>query len=171
MKKVLYIFSHLEDVDVDWMANKGRAERVAAGQTLIQEGDILDSIFLLLEGSLQVSARGAGALSTLEWGEIIGEMSLVDGRAASASVEAIETSQVLRISRAELERHVQTNAGFSARFYRGISVTLSERLRMTNARLSAGPEPDEELSEGLLDSVHLAGARFDRLLKRVAGHG
>ena len=31
------------------------------------------------------------------------------------------------------------------------------------------PDAADELTDDLLDNVHLAGARFDRMLKRLAG--
>jgi CRP/FNR family transcriptional regulator, cyclic AMP receptor protein len=171
VKKVLYMFSHLDDSDVDWMAAQGRVERVALGRAVIEEGTELDSVFFLLQGSLTVSTRGAGEVSVLEWGEILGEMSLVDGRPASATVSASEESQVLRLRRAKLEEQLQRNAGFAARFHRGIAVTLSERLRSTLTKLDPRSRADDsdELSTGLLENIHLAGARFDRLLKTSLG--
>lgn len=165
------MFSHLDDADVDWIAAQGRVERVARGKAVIDEGAELDSVFFLLQGSLTVSTRGAGTLSVLEWGEILGEMSLVDGRPASATVSASEESQVLRLVRTKLEQQLKQNAGFAARFHRGIAVTLSERLRSTLAKLDPRSRPDDsdELSMGLLENIHLAGARFDRLLKTSLG--
>ena len=48
------------------------------------------------------------------------------------------------------------------------------RLRQTTTRMGYGAATDDkhakdELNEDLLDNVHLAGARFDRMLKRLAG--
>jgi CRP/FNR family transcriptional regulator, cyclic AMP receptor protein len=171
VKKVLYMFAHLEDTDVDWIAANGKSERVARGRAVIEEGSELDSVFFLLQGSLTVSTRGAGAVSTLEWGEILGEMSLVDGRPASATVSASQDSQVLRLGRTKLEEHLQRNTGFAARFHRGIAVTLSERLRSQLTKLDPRAQggAGDELSFGLLENVHLAGARFDRLLKTSLG--
>jgi hypothetical protein len=47
-------------------------------------------------------------------------------------------------------------------------------VRNTTQRLGYGSGPEDrnardELNEDLLDNVHLAGARFDRMLKRLAG--
>jgi len=69
------------------------------------------------------------------------------------------------------------DASFAARFYRAVAVFLADRLRNTVARLGygAGQDLDEnaeyagELDFGVLDNVHLAGARFDRMLKRLVG--
>jgi hypothetical protein len=51
---------------------------------------------------------------------------------------------------------------------------MADRLRQTTTRMGYGAATDDkhakdELNEDLLDNVHLAGARFDRMLKRLAG--
>jgi hypothetical protein len=35
--------------------------------------------------------------------------------------------------------------------------------------MAPDPNAKDELNENLLDTVHMAGARFDRMLKRLAG--
>ena len=52
---------------------------------------------------------------------------------------------------------------------------MADRLRQTTTRMGYGAATDDkhskdELNEDLLDNVHLAGARFDRMLKRLAGY-
>ena len=44
-------------------------------------------------------------------------------------------------------------------------------MRNATQRIGHGSPGDsrDELNEELLDNVHLAGARFDRMLKRLAG--
>jgi len=53
-------------------------------------------------------------------------------------------------------------------------VFLADRMRHTTQRLGYGNTKEDvqardELNEDLLDNVHLAGARFDRMLRRLAG--
>ena len=67
-----------------------------------------------------------------------------------------------------------TDLGFSSRFYRALCVFLADRLRQTANRLGYGSAQEDvdardELNDDLLDNVHLAGARFDRMLRRLAG--
>ena len=47
---------------------------------------------------------------------------------------------------------------------------LSVRLRATMARYGQGEAArDEELNMALLDTIHIAGARFDRMIKQLLG--
>jgi len=66
------------------------------------------------------------------------------------------------------------DTAFAARFYRALCVFLADRMRHTTLRMGYGSgaldkHAADELNEDLLDTVHLAGARFDRMLKRLAG--
>lgn len=177
MRKVLYILGQLADEDVEWLATTGRRRTVEAGETLIRQGRAIDAMFILLDGRMAVTVDGVGEVARIASGEIIGEMSLVDQHPPSASVTALVPSLVLAVARGDLERHLAADVAFSARFHRAIATFLSDRLRRTVRRLGYGEagsldderELDGELDEAVLDNVHLAGARFERMLKRLAG--
>jgi len=101
-------------------------------------------------------------------------MSLVDPAPTSVSVQAVNEATLLRIPDAALREKLASDLGFAARFYRALCVFLADRMRHTTARLGYGNAPEDphakdELNEDLLDNVHLAGARFERMLKRLAG--
>ena len=69
---------------------------------------------------------------------------------------------------------LSSDPAFAARFYRALCVFLASRLRSTTRRMGYGNDAEDadakdELTDDLLDNVHLAGARFDRMLKRLAG--
>jgi CRP-like cAMP-binding protein len=161
MKKVLYLFTPLSEHDIDWMASNGSVVSVPAGSELTTEGAASAWVFVLLEGTVSVRTRAQGQVAELTWGEVIGEMSLVDGRPASATVVAVGPLKLLRFPRERLEAHLARDFGFAARFFQAISMTLSERLRATMQQ-SAGEVG--ELSQRLLDGLSLSGSRFTRLL-------
>ena len=95
MKRVLYILGQLTDEDASWLAGIGRLRRLAPGEELIREGSKAVSIFILIEGHLAVTLANVGELAQLGMGEIVGELSLVDSRPASATVTARVGSTVL----------------------------------------------------------------------------
>ena len=104
-------------------------------------------------------------------------MSFIDARPPSATVTTLQNSALFALDRAQLNVKLEQDALFAARFYRAVAVFLSDRLRNTVSRLGYGtaPELDEsvisqdELDLSVLDNIHLAGARFDRMLKRLIG--
>jgi CRP-like cAMP-binding protein len=76
---------------------------VEAGQNLFSQNDASDGLYVLLSGKLQVyifsgfSGRPAKVLAELSPGQYVGEMGLLDGQNRSASVKALEASQVMFI--------------------------------------------------------------------------
>ena len=56
----------------------------------------------------------------------------------------------------------------------GLAVFLADRLRQMNAQLTGGKaastslEDEEEIDETILDGVHLAGIRFEMILRQMA---
>lgn len=179
MRKVLYILGQLSDDDLEWMLTAGARERVVAGAGLIREGQAVDALYIVLEGELAVTTRASQGreVARLGAGEVIGEISFVDSRPPSATVTAVREGLVYRLDRARLSARLAEDAAFAGRFYRALAVFLANRLRRTTGLLgySGGQPLDEdteaeaELDLTVLDNVHLAGARFDRLLKRLAG--
>lgn len=175
MRKVLYILGQLDDGDVAWMAEVGRKRRLDAGVTLIREGETIENIYLVLDGHLRVEVAKLGQVAQLGVGEIVGEISFVDSAPPSATVVTDSVAEVLEISRAHLAQRLDDNDGFGHRFYKAMALFLADRLRNTVQRLGYGDtgELDEdevmadELDDTLLDSVSLAGDRFDQLLKSL----
>jgi bacteriocin-type transport-associated protein len=179
MRKVLYILGQLSDEDIEWLIHNGVPDRVANTAVLIREGQANDELYIVLEGSLSISTKAnqGKEIARLGVGEIIGEISFVDSRPPSATVIAVQDSLVFRISRTKLSERLERDSAFAARFYRALAVFLANRLRNTTSRLgyAVGQSLDEEaeydgeLDLNVLDNVHLAGARFDRMLKRLTG--
>lgn len=173
MKNILFIFGQLTDEDVDWLTKVGAPSPVPSGTVLIREGEPVANIYILLDGELAVT-RGSQLqeIARLESGEMIGEVSFVDASPPSASVTATTDSFVLEISREMLARRIETDTGFSSRFYRALAMMLSDRLRSAmdsrygaiQADYDGALEPDE-LDPNAIESLTRAGERFDRMLR------
>ena len=171
MKNILFILGQLTDRDVEWLASRGTPRRVPTGTQLFQEGQPLESVFLVLEGRFSVHAAGASRLGVTGVGEMLGEMSFIDAAAPSADVTAQEECLVLAIPRKDLQAHLDSDDGFAARFYRAIAMMLSDRLRGMDTGARGLPrkqgvlEPDE-LDPNVLDSASRADERFDWMMQR-----
>ncbi|HEY9899299.1 MAG TPA: cyclic nucleotide-binding domain-containing protein [Pantanalinema sp.] len=177
MRKVLFILGELNEQDLDWLATSGSPRAIAPGQSIIRQGRVIDSMFIVLRGAFCVAIEGQEdkPLAVLGAGEIVGEMSLVDHGAPSATVRALADSHVLELPRAELELKLKQDVGFAARFHRALAVFLSDRLRSTFQALGDGASisldehvlEDREVDPAVLDKVALAGLRFDTMLRRL----
>ena len=174
MRKVLYILGQLSDADMEWIGSVAVKRYLAPGEVLIKQGEPVDAVYIVLEGTLSVRGQADSEIAQLGSGEIVGEMSFVDARPPLATVVALEVSLVLAIPRTRLNAKLEEDTTFAAHFYRALASFLSYRLRDTTSMLGYGaqrqvsPVSDAELDDSLLDTVHLAGSRFERLLKSVA---
>ena len=176
MRKVLYILGQLTDRDVEWLANAGLRRHLKPGEVMIEEGKPIDFISILLDGRLGVEVKGLGRVAQLGVGEIVGEMSFVDTAPPSATVIALEDSLALAIDKRELTLHLEADPAFGLRFYRALGIFLADRLRGTVRRLGYGETSfesetimEDELDENVLDTVSLAGERFDRMIRTLTG--
>lgn len=173
MKRVLYILGQLHDLDVDWLATSGKRQRLDEGIVLIREGEPIDSLYILLAGSMSVHVDGVGLVAEMGSGEILGELSLVESAPPSATVTALTDCAVLAVPHAALKDRLETDDAFGHRLYKALAMLLADRLRDRVKRVHYRSKGDlasedvlaDELDEGLLDSVSLAGERFDRLLR------
>jgi CRP-like cAMP-binding protein len=174
MRKVLLFFGILDDSDVEWMMTTGAPVEVAPASVVIHEGKAINSIFLVIDGSFQVTV-GEKEVAKLKPGEIVGEMSFVDSRPTSATVKALERSLVLSIPRQKLSERLGEEVAFAARFYRAMAVFLADRLRSSVAQLGygkSGPTEQEiderdELDPAVLENLTVASSRFDQMQRRV----
>ena len=175
MRKVLYILGVLQDSDMQWLIDSGQTRNLPIGTEIIREGVPVDSLFIVLEGDLRVS-KGDVEIATLSTGEVVGEMSLLDSRPPSATVTTTTNATVFAVPRETLRSKLDRDTVFAARFYRALCVFLANRLGRTNMQIGARdgrvPEPEEqegEMSIDVLDTIAMAGARFDWFRKRLMG--
>jgi len=174
MRKVLYIFGFLTDTDIAWIAHTGVRRRIESGEVLIREGSPVESMVVVLQGELAVTAEGAGEIARLGVGEIVGEMSFVDSAPPSATVTATRDTLALFLDKETMSRKLDSDIAFGCRFYRALAIFLADRLRATVHRIGYGgkdlhtqPVAKDELDAGILDTVSIAGDRFDRMLKML----
>ena len=183
MRKALVLFGVLDDLDIEWLASVGRPVRTPPGTQITTEGEPVDDMLVVMDGvySISLARLGGAEIDRAMPGEILGEMSFVDSRPASATVTASTPSVVLAIPRDEIQFRLDDDPPFAARFYRALAMVLSERLRsraglrrvagggQAPVTTNAAPQDDEDdISPEILENLHLAGARFDRLLRRFS---
>ena len=173
MRRVLYVLGQLSDDNIEWMIAHGERRQVTPGTVLIEEGKPTGILLIVLDGTLGVYV-GNKLIATRGSGEILGEMSFVEDRAATATIKAEENTVLYIIPQDRMAQQLETDRDFAARFYRGVAISLSYRLR--ESMEGTGPaqieslddiEDDELLDDGVLDNAYLAGMRFERIVQRM----
>ncbi|MEY3298821.1 MAG: hypothetical protein RLZZ597_2081 [Cyanobacteriota bacterium] len=175
MKRIVFILGVLDDEDVDWLISTGQRRELKPGEVLIYEGQSCEHLYLILDGCLEVSvqANSKQLIAQLSSGEVVGEMSFVDGLPPSATVTALDHTVVLGISWEQLRPKLHQDSWFAARFYRALAILLSSRLRSTVKHLqgehwrpiSLGNETG--IMDEMGDLLSVGGIRFDWMLKRL----
>ena len=89
------------------LAESSQERHYAPGQPVVCEGDPAEHLYLLLEGSCEVSRSkedSQESLAVLGPGQTFGEMGLLYQRPRSATVTCLEPTKVLEIPREALDR-------------------------------------------------------------------
>ncbi|MGB3614812.1 MAG: cyclic nucleotide-binding domain-containing protein [Elainellaceae cyanobacterium] len=172
MQKVLFFLRELDQADIDWLIQVGERRDVALGTVLIWESKPVETLYIMLQGTVVVSiaAMGNKEIARLRSGDIIGEMSFVEARSPSATVKTFERSTVLAIPREALTQKLHQDVGFAARFYRALAILLSSRLRGTVKQLgypNISQAPSQGETGAPSDDLSLAERRFDQMLARL----
>lgn len=171
MKRALFFLGQLNNRDVEWLINNGQKIELRGGEKLIQKGNFIDSLYIVLSGQLSVCAENGDKedIATLGSGEVVGEMSFLETRPPSVSVIAKKTSVVYKISRNVIELRLSSNPDFKASFYYALALFLSNRLRKTTDQLGYGiPEEEDLIDTKILDGVAQAGSHFGQILHRFS---
>lgn len=135
-----------------------RRERYQKGDVLFQEGEEPVALFLLADGTVEITKRIGGgnttSLAALSAGSIVGEMSLLtrEKRSASALVTTA-TATVLRVSWKDFEELLVQNPAVAYKLMYALARVLAVRLRNINMRLAEMAErnqnhaPHEQIEE------------------------
>jgi len=89
------------------LARLGETRNWEPGATVVAEGDVADSMYLIHEGELRVFVAGDGGrvveVNTLRAGELFGEL-MLSGELRAATVQVTTRARLTRVTRAEAER-------------------------------------------------------------------
>lgn len=104
-----------------------------AGTLILEEGKLNDSLYLLLEGKVDVLVQGERVACLQTPGDLLGEMSVITARPASATILALESISYFAVSAAQLDERVRKAPGeFGFHLYRTYALMLSEKMVLTN---------------------------------------
>lgn len=93
------LFAELPQAELKWLCDIAREVTYPAEETLFEEGDEGDSLYLLVRGEVSIIKADTEVLSFDEKGYCIGEIALIDNQPRSATVETVVPTQFLQITR------------------------------------------------------------------------
>ncbi len=131
------LFALLTTAQAESVADAVAKRRFKRGETVVEQGDKSNTLFILLTGRARVitaDKRGREViLSTLHPGDYLGEMSLIDNQPHSASVRAEVQTDMLALGRAEFARCLPENSSMAYAIMKG----LVQRLRQADRKIES----------------------------------
>jgi CRP/FNR family transcriptional regulator len=129
-------FSTLERSDLERIAEVAVPRDFEPGQAVFREGDASDTCYVVREGHVRaIRTHGDGrtiTLATFGPGDIFGELAMFEDERRSATVEAIEPTNVVGVLGPDMRRLMGEHPAIAAR----LVIALGRRLREMNERLS-----------------------------------
>jgi CRP-like cAMP-binding protein len=130
------LFSGLVAADLNRLGRILVPRQYESGELIIKEGDEAVGFFILSSGKVRVVKDLGGGkeqvLATLTPGEFFGETALLDGYPRTATVQAVDKTECLALTRWDFMSELKGSPTMAVEIVR----VLARRLRQTDANLS-----------------------------------
>lgn len=131
------LFSTLTQAQAEFVADAVVKRRFRRGECIVEQGEKSNFLAMMLTGRARVvtsDARGREViLATMNPGDYVGEMSLIDNQPHSATVRAEVQTDVLMLARPEFARCLSENTAMAYAVMRG----LVQRLRQADLKIES----------------------------------
>jgi CRP-like cAMP-binding protein len=131
------IFSALSAHQMAQLADAVTKRRVKRGELIVEQGKKSHALFIILSGRARVVMTDRSGreviLAVLQVGDYVGEISLIDGKSHSASVQAAVQTDLLVLEQAEFNQCLAENHATANSVIKG----LASRLRKADEKISA----------------------------------
>ena len=131
------LFAMLTPAQAELLADAVAKHRFKRGQVIVEQGKKSDALYIILSGRARVLMTDRKSreviLATLQPGDYIGEMSMIDNQPHSATVEAEIQTDVLVLGRKDFTRCLPENATMAYAVMQG----LVRRLRHADQKIGS----------------------------------
>lgn len=131
------LFASLSSAERRTLARAVAIRSYPKNSVILNEGERSDSIYVIDSGKVKVLMRDEEGkeviLSILKEGDYFGELALIDELPRSASVVAMESSEMTVLSKADFLQCVANNPGIAMTVMRG----LAQRLREADIKIES----------------------------------
>ena len=131
------LFAELDETELSRIASVAVPRSFPEGVRVFHEGDKSDACYVVKSGTFRVTREHpdgrAITLATLETGDIVGELAMLDGEVRSASVETLGgEGELLALPATDMLSLLERNPDITVK----IAAALTRRLRAANERIS-----------------------------------
>ena len=144
-----------------------------AGQTIMKEGEMGDTLVVLLEGQIEVRVRER-VVGSFEPIEIFGEMAVIDSQPRSATLIAQKNCRLARIDQTRFKMLIQKKPDFAIDIMRSLvermrwmdSVAVKQAAEDKTSSDTSLPEALKKELDGLKISLEGLAGQIGQILKK-----
>ena len=133
--RAIQLFAGFDDAEIDAFVDAADRRSVPEDHVFFGMGTLNSLLFIVVAGSVKIDRLGSAEdipLATLGAGQTFGEMSFMDGSRTTATVTAVEPTNVLEITRETVDRLIDEKPNMAAKLWRNFALDLKHRLTKTN---------------------------------------
>ena len=131
---------YLSSNDWNLITAKSVRRTFKLGESIIQQGHLSESIFIIRRGAASVELAGTNSraiVASLEADDICGEIAFLEkGRATAEVIAKDEEVEVDEIKAQELRELFEAFPRLASRFYQSLALILAQRVRDTSRELA-----------------------------------
>ncbi len=146
------LLSALEPEQIRRLGEENADRVYAAGEQVIRQGDAGDSMFVIMQGRVEVTARDGGSapakLAVLQPGDYFGEMSLMTGSPRVATVTTLEETRLLEIGKGSFRGVLAARPALVESLGAALRARLAERMKAI-----AGVERDAPEAQDIFQRI------------------
>jgi CRP-like cAMP-binding protein len=146
------IFAPLSDEETERLAESSKVRVYAPGEAIVRMGQEGTSMFVIMRGSVEVNIAHAGAtkvINKLGENDFFGEMSLLTGEPRTATVIAVEETEVLKISKDSIKPIFEANPELVS----SVGEMIEERRELLHSLAEKAIQTEETKEKGVMKSI------------------
>jgi len=136
-------FKNIDDESLEKVVQFFRLNKLDKGDIVIRKGDPGGNFYIIVSGSVNVINDGGMTITTLNKGDVFGEMSLICNDAVGATIQVREASSILYIDRKNFQKILEQYPSIQLYFTR----LMAKRLTKSNIIRT------EDLSSGMIGNL------------------
>jgi CRP/FNR family cyclic AMP-dependent transcriptional regulator len=126
----------LSDAEADKLADMMRVQELRGGDYLIWEGTTDDSLYVIVEGNLEVvkrtAADGVASIAIVREGQMAGELSFLDSNVHTVGLRALSDTKVLGLAREDFEKIIEDDPQLVYKVMRAVARSAHRIMHQMN---------------------------------------
>ena len=136
--KNLPVFYDLDAAEIEEVAKICDSRSFHPGEIIMREGEPGGTLFVIKKGDIKITRKVHGqedmVLTILRENDFFGELSLMDGRARSATATAMTHAELVVIKKEEFDAFVKQNPACGYKFMKRIALVIGSLVRDMNEK-------------------------------------